>query len=135
MTPSLWSQWAASTIYHGDLPWQDQQQLREDRGAGPGAGDQQQTAHLDGRLPEGAGAGRAGRESGGEEKIGQIITRLKIISFGIFQADLEVVFHDTGLQTVSGVKLVDGLLQRTYEFNDQCQVYVVRDQEMYTALR
>ena len=60
---------------------------------------------------------------------------MKLISFGIFQADLEVVFHDTGLQTVSGVKLVDGLPQRTYEFNDQCQVYVVRDQEMYTALR
>jgi len=54
---------------------------------------------------------------------------------GSLEADLEVVFHDTGLQTVSGVKLVDGLLQRTYEFNDQCQVYVVRDQEMYTALR
>jgi len=54
---------------------------------------------------------------------------------GSLETDLEVVLHDTGLQTVSGIKLVDGLLQRTYNFNDQSQVYVVVDEELFKALQ
>jgi len=54
---------------------------------------------------------------------------------GSLETELEVVLHDTGLQTVSGIKLVDGLLQRTYTFNDQSQLYVVMDEELYRALQ
>lgn len=54
---------------------------------------------------------------------------------GSLETELEVVLHDTGLQTVSGIKLVDGLLQRTYNFNDQSQVYVVVDEELFRALQ
>ena len=46
----------------------------------------------------------------------------------------EVVWHEAGLQTLRGITCTDTLLQRSYSFNDQCQVYVLTDKHLYQAL-
>lgn len=49
---------------------------------------------------------------------------------GSTEVILEVVPQDTGLQTLSGVRLKDTSLMRTYPFDDLCHVYVTADQNM-----
>jgi len=53
---------------------------------------------------------------------------------GSVDISLEAVPHDTGLQSISGIRVTDSLLKRTYEFDDQCPVFVCDDQEFLDAL-
>jgi len=53
---------------------------------------------------------------------------------GHTQVDLEVVLHQTGLQTLSGIQCTDTLLKRSYHFNDQSQVFVIGDEELYQCM-
>ena len=75
---------------------------------------------------------------------------------GSIDISLEAVPHDTGLQvcitfgvrvsqlakdkfpfflqSISGVRVTDSLLKRTYEFDDQCPVFVSDDLEFLDAL-
>jgi len=53
---------------------------------------------------------------------------------GCTEVLVEVVFHCTGLQTLQGINCTDTLLKRSYCFNDQCQLYVLSDKELYEAL-
>ena len=46
----------------------------------------------------------------------------------------EVVFHKSGLQTLQGIQCSDSLLKRSYSFNDQCQVFVLSDNQLYTSV-
>ncbi len=43
---------------------------------------------------------------------------------GSLELVLECVAQDVALQTISGVKLVDTSLKRTYDFDSICHVYV-----------
>lgn len=43
---------------------------------------------------------------------------------GTIEIILECVPQDTALQTISGVKLTDTSLKRTYDFDSICHVYV-----------
>jgi hypothetical protein len=43
---------------------------------------------------------------------------------GTIEVVLECVPQDTSLQVISGVRLTDTSLQRTYSFDDLCHVYV-----------
>merc|ERR1712059_72309 len=53
---------------------------------------------------------------------------------GQTQVDLEVVLHQTGLQILSGIQCTDTLLKRSYQFNDQSQVFVIGDEELYHCM-
>jgi len=53
---------------------------------------------------------------------------------GSTETTAEVVFHTSGLQTLQGINCSDSLLKRSYSFNDQCQIYVLSDSHLYTAL-
>ena len=46
----------------------------------------------------------------------------------------EVLWHSPGLQTLRGLTCTDSLLQRSYSFNDQGQVYVLTDRLLHQAL-
>ena len=43
---------------------------------------------------------------------------------------LEAVPQNTSLQSVSGIRITDSLLMRTYQFDDICHIYVVKDETM-----
>lgn len=43
---------------------------------------------------------------------------------GTTEVTLEAVPQDTALQTISGIRLTDTLLMRTYNFDDLCHIYV-----------
>ena len=53
---------------------------------------------------------------------------------GQTEVSVDVVPHRTGLQAVSGVRLTDSLLKRTYEFDDFCQVFVCQDDALMEAI-
>jgi len=53
---------------------------------------------------------------------------------GNTELQVEVVFHSTGLQTLQGIHCMDTLLKRNYCFNDQCQIFVLGDKELYDIL-
>ena len=53
---------------------------------------------------------------------------------GHTQVSAEIVFHAAGLQTLQGITCSDSLLKRSYSFNDQCQVYVLSDKQLFTFL-
>ena len=46
----------------------------------------------------------------------------------------EVVPQETGLLTLSGLRLADSLLSRTYPVTDLGQVYVVKEDQQFSAL-
>merc|ERR1719445_300729 len=52
---------------------------------------------------------------------------------GNTEVSAEVVFHSSGLQTLQGITCKDSLLKRTYNFNDQCQIYVLTDNQMFKS--
>ena len=49
---------------------------------------------------------------------------------GTMDVILEAVPQDTGLQSISGIRITDSLLMRKYQFDDICHVYVVKDENM-----
>jgi hypothetical protein len=53
---------------------------------------------------------------------------------GCLEVSLEAVPHETGLQIVSGVRITDSLLKRTYEFDDLSPVYVCDDEDFANAV-
>ncbi|XP_040568914.1 trafficking protein particle complex subunit 13 [Lepeophtheirus salmonis] len=53
---------------------------------------------------------------------------------GCMDLNLSVVPLDTGLQVISGIRITDNLLKRTYEFDDQNQVFVTSDLPIYEAI-
>eukprot|EP00088_Acartia_fossae_P027375 TRINITY_DN28132_c0_g1_i1.p1 TRINITY_DN28132_c0_g1~~TRINITY_DN28132_c0_g1_i1.p1 ORF type:complete len:105 (-),score=12.14 TRINITY_DN28132_c0_g1_i1:3-287(-) len=53
---------------------------------------------------------------------------------GSTEVTAEVVFHKSGLQTLQGIQCSDSLLKRSYSFNDQCQVFVLSDNQLYTSV-
>ena len=56
---------------------------------------------------------------------GSISRKLGLIEpAGSLQINLECIPFDTSLQVVSGVRLTDTSLKRTYNFDDFCHVYV-----------
>ena len=57
-----------------------------------------------------------------------------IYAGGHTEVSAEVVFHTSGLQTLQGITCKDSLLKRTYNFNDQCQIYVLTDKKMFTSI-
>jgi len=76
------------------------------------------------------------REGGGKLTWGGVVERgLGLVEpGGNTEVMVEVVLHCTGLQTLQGIHCRDTLLKRSYCFNDQCQVYVLGDKELYTVL-
>ena len=46
---------------------------------------------------------------------------------GSIEVVLEAVAQSPGLQSLSGIRLIDSLLMRTYQFDDICHIYVVKD--------
>lgn len=46
---------------------------------------------------------------------------------GSIEVVLEAVPQNTALQSISGIRITDSLLMRTYQFDDICHVYVVKD--------
>ena len=64
-----------------------------------------------------------------------ILSRLGLVEpSGTLDVHLHVVPHDTGLQAVSGVRITDSLLKRTYEFDDLCQVYVCHPKALIKSI-
>jgi len=53
---------------------------------------------------------------------------------GTTEVHLEVVLHSPGLHSLSGISCTDTLLKRTYHFNDQCQVFVVSDMDLFNSI-
>merc|ERR1719244_959927 len=53
---------------------------------------------------------------------------------GSTEVTAEVVFHRSGLQTLQGITCRDSLLKRSYSFNDQCQVFVLTDNQVFSSL-
>jgi len=53
---------------------------------------------------------------------------------GSTEVTAEVVFHRSGLQTLQGITCRDSLLKRSYSFNDQCQVFVLTDNQLFSSL-
>jgi len=49
---------------------------------------------------------------------------------GSTELELEVVARDTALQPLSGVRITDSLLMRSYQFDDLCFVYVTKDENL-----
>lgn len=49
---------------------------------------------------------------------------------GSMDVVLEAVPQSTSLQSVSGIRITDSLLMRTYQFDDICHIYVVKDETM-----
>ena len=79
---------------------------------------------------------RLEQEDGGCQSWGGVgETKLGLVEPG-GQTELvgEVIWHTAGLQTLRGIHCTDTLLQRSYSFNDQCQVYVLTDKHLYQAL-
>ena len=48
---------------------------------------------------------------------------------GSIEVELEAVALDTSLQSLSGVRVTDTLLKRTYQFDDFSHVYVCKDEK------
>jgi len=76
------------------------------------------------------------KEGGGKLTWGGVVERsLGLVEpGGSTEVQVEVVLHCTGLQTLQGIHCRDTLLKRSYCFNDQCQVYVVGDKDLYAVL-
>ncbi|TRY74878.1 hypothetical protein TCAL_06396 [Tigriopus californicus] len=53
---------------------------------------------------------------------------------GNLEISIEIIPRDVGLQLISGIRITDSLLKRNYEFDDVCQVFVCRDEEMISTL-
>eukprot|EP00096_Caligus_rogercresseyi_P014435 TRINITY_DN6954_c0_g1_i1.p1 TRINITY_DN6954_c0_g1~~TRINITY_DN6954_c0_g1_i1.p1 ORF type:complete len:432 (+),score=87.16 TRINITY_DN6954_c0_g1_i1:52-1296(+) len=53
---------------------------------------------------------------------------------GCLEFTLSVVPLDTGLQVISGIRILDNLLKRTYEFDDSNQVFVTSDLGIFDAI-
>lgn len=53
---------------------------------------------------------------------------------GNIEISIEIIPRDMGLQLISGIRITDSLLKRNYEFDDVCQVFVCRDEEMVSTL-
>ena len=49
---------------------------------------------------------------------------------GSAEVELEVIPKDTALQTLSGVRITDSLLMRSYQFDDLGYVYVCKDENL-----
>jgi len=49
---------------------------------------------------------------------------------GSTEVELEVVARDTALQLLSGVRITDSLLMRSYQFDELCHIYVTKDENM-----
>ena len=49
---------------------------------------------------------------------------------GSTELEFEVVARDTALQPLSGVRITDSLLMRSYQFDDLCFVYVTKDENL-----
>ena len=49
---------------------------------------------------------------------------------GSMDVVLEAVPQSTSLLSVSGIRITDSLLMRTYQFDDICHIYVVKDETM-----
>ena len=62
------------------------------------------------------------------------IEYINICAGGNTEVSAEVVFHSSGLQTLQGINCKDSLLKRNYNFNDQCQIYVLTDNQMFTSI-
>lgn len=52
---------------------------------------------------------------------------------GSIEVVLEAVAQSPGLQSLSGIRLIDSLLMRTYQFDDICHIYVVKDKSMLSG--
>ena len=52
---------------------------------------------------------------------------------GTIDIVLEAVPQSTALQSISGIRLKDSLLMRSYQFDDICHVYVVKDESMMSG--
>jgi len=71
----------------------------------------------------------------GQSWAGLVNTSLGLVEpGGNTEVSAEVVFHSSGLQTLQGITCKDSLLKRTYNFNDQCQIYVLTDNQMFTSI-
>ena len=79
---------------------------------------------------------RLEQEPGGRQSWGGVgDTKLGLVEpGGSTQLAGEVIWHSSGLQTVRGLHCTDTLLHRSYSFNEQCQVYVLTDKQLYSAL-
>ena len=53
---------------------------------------------------------------------------------GHAEVSVSVVPHQTELQVVSGVRITDSLLKRTYDFDDLCQVLVCEDDALIEGI-
>ena len=49
---------------------------------------------------------------------------------GSTEVELEVVARDTALQLLSGVRITDSLLMRSYQFDELCHIYVTKDENL-----
>ena len=63
-------------------------------------------------------------------------TKIKTHTMSIINVQMmaEVVPQETGLLTLSGLRLADSLLSRTYPVTDLGQVYVVKEDQQFSAL-